>query len=114
QSIKIKEREKIQKPKTDPATGKWYTNISILNVDPVLVKECKKYLRDLQQNSVYSKKSNIKYIPKEIQKAWFRETANEYPEFLNTAKDWNINNDNISNQQELDNESEQETDNTLK
>jgi hypothetical protein len=44
QSIKIQEREKTQKPKTDPVTGKRYTNIPIaktLDVDPALVKECK-------------------------------------------------------------------------
>jgi hypothetical protein len=42
----------------------------------------------LRQNSVYSKKSSIKYIPKEIQKAWFREATKEFPEFSNTANDW--------------------------
>ena len=44
QSIKIKEREKTQKPKIDPITSKRYTNIPIaktLDVDPALVKECK-------------------------------------------------------------------------
>jgi hypothetical protein len=44
QSIKIKERNKPQKPKIDPNTGKRYTNIpvaKILEVDPSLVKECK-------------------------------------------------------------------------
>ena len=44
QSIKIIEREKIQKPKIDLITSKQYTNIPIaktLDVDPALVKECK-------------------------------------------------------------------------
>ncbi|CAG8582369.1 5419_t:CDS:2, partial [Scutellospora calospora] len=55
----------------------WY-----IQVDPSLVKECKKFLHDLKQNSIYSKKISIKYIPNEVYYKMLRQTINSKVDYI--------------------------------